>query len=357
MTDAYPPIEEAVAYPIVNPAFVPVTVDENTVHLRAGPWDGAKYTIDDDDEEGRLAAFVRALDGDTHVSDVLARFDAPGELEEFLRHLYRKNVVIDAADSAVDRRLHGHLTLSQETSRGDADRLRESSVLVVGGGRMAEGVAADLADAGVGEVTYGGVGERGRRPFEGDDRVTGSDADLDDLVAAADFAVAAVDHHRAALLDELNRTAVRTATPWMVGRVQGIDGQVGPLVVPGETSCYDCFRTRRLTNLDDPERFDGYERQGADSPGEPLGSFAPYGRVVGGYVALDAINYLASGYGLTAGRLMNVDLATFEVDVNEVLRLPRCDVCGIDEDETPEHDEYLTVQNLLDDLDVRGGDD
>lgn len=356
MTETHPPIESVLEYPILNPAFVPVRADDNTVHLRAGAWNGGKFTIEDEDGDGRLAAFVESLDGQTHVNDLLEEFSEAAELDRFLLRLYRKNVVVDAAGSDVDRRVHGFLTEGfrspEEDLEASVGRLESSDVLVVGDGEMAEQISTDLAAIGAGSVTYWDADRSERVAFD-HERATSSDAPLDSLLEEVDFAVVGVETSGGAVLDEFNRLAHETATPWLLCRIQGLDGQVGPLIVPGETSCYECFKRRRRTNLADYDLLESYERRRSEAPNGPLSTFAPFGKIVGGYATLDVVNYLTTGHALLAGRMMGVDLSTFTVDVNEVLRLPRCDVCGIDE-RAPEHDEYLTIETLQRSL---GGDD
>src|SRR4029453_17036413 len=52
-------------------------------------------------------------------------------------------------------------------------------------------------------------------------------------------------------LDDWNKQALAAGQPWL--QVLPFDGRyaaVGPLYLPEETCCFECFRLRRLANLD-----------------------------------------------------------------------------------------------------------
>src|SRR5919204_18130 len=63
---------------------------------------------------------------------------------------------------------------------------------------------------------------------------------------------------------------LRVATPWLP--VLPFDGRVavlGPLYVPGESCCYECYRLRRAANSPFPGEFWALERGRAAYPSSP----------------------------------------------------------------------------------------
>jgi bacteriocin biosynthesis cyclodehydratase domain-containing protein len=70
---------------------------------------------------------------------------------------------------------------------------------------------------------------------------------LEHEVVGADLLVTAtVDASRAFLLG-VNETILRSRTPWLMANWDGSTVDIGPLVQPGETACYECVLLRRAS--------------------------------------------------------------------------------------------------------------
>lgn len=104
-------------------------------------------------------------------------------------------------------------------------------------------------------------------------------------------------------------------------------GHVGPLVVPGETACFECFRLRRSTHEADPWARRAIEA--ASSGGRPAaGSLPPMASVLGDVAAVELLKLL--GLHPPVGELgaaVEVNLLASDMTARRVLRLPRCPVC------------------------------
>ncbi len=343
-------LERDVPKPTVHSSFTPVEVSPDEVQFRVGPWSGPVYTIADDDGDGEVRRLVRALDGETPVRDLLADFEGETRTQvvSVLSALAEKGVLAPGQRGNEDA--HERTTESQTSdeldrygrvraslSDEDLAAARERDVAVVGGGTTAGLVAENLRGMGVAPATVA--------PDERDL--------LSDVVASADLLVCALDRPRPDLLGAVNRQANDAGTRWLVGQIHGLDGLVGPTVVPGETACYSCFRERMLANVE--FRTDAYADEFAgNSSGMGL---SPLAQIVAGYLTLDAAHLLVGNAGFTAGSVLHFDFFDFGVESNEVLKRPRCEVCGRDRD-APQR--YVTVEQLLaerDESDQRQEDD
>ncbi|HEY3409616.1 MAG TPA: TOMM precursor leader peptide-binding protein, partial [Propionicimonas sp.] len=67
-----------------------------------------------------------------------------------------------------------------------------------------------------------------------------------EIVGADLLVTATVDASRAFLL-AINDTIIRSRTPWLVANWDGSTVDIGPLVQPGETACYECVLLRRAS--------------------------------------------------------------------------------------------------------------
>jgi bacteriocin biosynthesis cyclodehydratase domain-containing protein len=342
MTDTPTPLA---SYPRINPAFTTVVDSDDEVTFRAGPWNGLVFDIEDEDRDGHLAAFVAALDGTTHVEDVLDSFapEVRDDLLGVLAALQEKSIVRDAGEEIDEERarLGGHLSIG-DTNPDGHERLAVAELTVVGAGAAGRTFVRALLDSGVGKIDYVDLSadsDDWNWALE-DERFSRHAApDLRALVTESTFAAMAVDRPYPAIATALNEAAHETGTPWSVGVVNGVDGQVGPTVYPGETACYDCFRQRAAAATG--AAYTRFEKSaGPEQAGMPA-----FATVVSGLLAADVVEQLSGGFGVTTGSIVNFDFDDFAVQADEVLRLPHCETCGQDTDrlDAPRH---VTVNYL-----------
>lgn len=340
--------------PKLNPSFVPVKVDEGTYHVRAGPWTGPVMTLGGDDE---IETLFGMLDGTNDLDAVLSSFDEDDReaVLSLLERMRRRNIVYDGA-ALPDDRGDPQLLLSPGFEEADRSRLGEAEALVVNAGEVGPQIAADLLDAGVGAVGFAQpLPEAGVEVSEFDDedrfRRVG-EGELTDAVREADAFVYAADREYPALGREVNRTAHEADTPWMLAQVRGLDGLVGPTVVPGETGCLHCLE-RRIASGVAADRYGGFREALDAAPDAAPAGMSCYARMVAGYAAVDFLNLLAYGRSYTAGRALTVSFADLSVEVDDVLRLPRCPVCG--KERGDDLARFVGVRDLADAVDAGDG--
>lgn len=329
-------IRQRLTYPALNPSFVPVRVDRNTIHIRASPWTGPAMTVRETDGDEELEELFALLDGKRTVEEILAEFDEEDHdaiLTLFERMVERK-ILYDAAE--YDRVGWPQLALSPKCSDRNYSRLESGSVLVVSDGTIGPQIALDLDRAGVGDValfpTEGETAETARlRDWESVTVLDG--ADVDATVAESEYVVLALDAERPRLAARVNAVAHEASTPWTLVQRRGFDGLVGPTVFPGETSCYECLERRIAANLSDTKEYVAYRNQFADDESFAGVGLPAYGRMLAGYATIDVLHLLAYGQAFTAGRTITVNFLDLSTEVNDVLKLPRCSVCGADPDD------------------------
>lgn len=215
-----------------------------------------------------LVARLRSLDGSKHVERLLlAESEHRDQLRTLLRQLTALGLVTDAGepDSPSSRGEAGLWSLrARHHQAALAERRRAAAITVHGDGRLAVAVAVLLANAGVGHVELelpGTVSEhdlgtgfaeadlgRLRRQALGDllrrvdpgVRVTRLHDRYPELVLLTDAVVPA---------PEVVAELMAEGVPHMLVRVRDGTGIVGPLVVPGRSSCLRCADLHR-TDLD-----------------------------------------------------------------------------------------------------------
>lgn len=323
--------------PVLNPAFVVVSPDPTTVEVRAGPWTGPVVTIQETEQDESIRTLFEELDGTNTTEEILSPYDQDDRetIRSLFDQLRNKNVIYDAADwnGTVGR---PQIDVLPRFERTGSSRLEASSVLVVSIGELGDQVAVDLVRSGVGSVVYHRPLDDGPTPdksgpverVRNDESFSEPAEPMRTLVADADVAVFAADVTCPDIANAFNELADETGTPWMLAQVRGFDGLVGPVVYPGETACYRCLERRIEANIDDPGSYARYLDDRDDPESRHSTGLPSFARLVAGYAALDVLYLVSYGQAYTVGRTITVDFSTLSTEVNEVLKVPRCEVCG-----------------------------
>jgi len=259
--------------PLLLPALRRLWRDVSTLQLGIDP---ARAVVLGDLPPG-AAGLLDRLDGTAELEEVLLASTAEGLARDTANHLVSVLVgaraVVDAAaltplPSALDARTRhrlapdvASLSLLGNDPGGIFTRRREAMVEVHGPARLAMPVAATLAAAGVGRVYVTGRGRvadcdvtpGGFTPADvGRSRPQAAAAALRRVAPqvdprplpprAADLAVLT---GGAAADKELLERLTEARTPHLVATIRETTGIVGPLVLPGSSSCLDCAYLHR----------------------------------------------------------------------------------------------------------------
>jgi bacteriocin biosynthesis cyclodehydratase domain-containing protein len=311
------------ALPRLAPWLTVVRLGDGRVDLRATHFNYALR------HELLTAAFDAAepmLDG-THTAETVAASGGAAldaSIIEFLLKLLSVNgclqdATADDAGPGLDRILSDRDRFFSRLSAMPAQiqsALGAAHVRLLGEGRLAELVADQLGECGVGTVTNVGAA---------------SIVDVDrrgvDVVApGADLALVCLESPGFATLDEVNEVSMRSGVRWLRAVVAGPIAHLGPTVVPHQSSCYRCFELRWRAHLSDVEGYLAY--RDAPSPSQE-GTFEPHSALLAAHVALEAVRLLTKvAAPTTIGRFHEFNVTAPEVATHVVLRLPRCPSCG-----------------------------
>jgi len=126
-------------------------------------------------------------------------------------------------------------------------------------------------------------------------------------------------------LPDWNEQALAASQPWL--QILPFDGRyatVGPLYLPGDTGCYECFRRRRAANLGAGEELALLEAVPAAYPSGPA-----FDAVLGGLAAELALHWLVlDDHYAPAGFYAFEPLPALALSVHHLHRVPRCQACS-----------------------------
>ena len=333
-----------------------VVLSDNEVLVQFGSRSYPSQLLRDTDLTGILGkVFGRLAAGPGRRDDLLDQMEPEhrAETAKLVDRLQDAGILARTGTSPVDQYL-------AYTFTGQTD-LAASSVSLIGAGPIGARVAETLLQHGIGQVRLlegrapdavwhalvrarrgdgsppagsaqamlrdrlRGLGYSGVEALEGEV----DDASVAPEIAGSDLTVVALEQLDLRVAHLVNRLCLEAGKPWLHGVLDGGRGVAGPLFVPGVTACYNDFRT--LADAGDASPLMGrvYRnhaiKRGAStfSPGLPA-----HAEIVSGFLSLAAVHHLLGGTSYLLGRALTVSFDRMLIDVEDVLKLPRCPVCG-----------------------------
>jgi bacteriocin biosynthesis cyclodehydratase domain-containing protein len=335
-------------YPRVRRQYTVVGHSANQVEFRSGVWNPTSFTITDETASGRLFRIVSRLDGSASPAQ-LARDEGIGrrDVEAVVDHLNDLDLLETGASSALDSYLDG-LLLSPENAAQP-----ERPLVVIGDDDISERICEELrrslpeaeievADAAAMRILLAGADAWLQDGLALQQRALELEKWRDSLILLAESTISPM---RATAL---NRLCLELEIPWLYAALDGPFLFIGPLTVPRQSSCWECFERRVTMNLRERESYLRYKR--ALVEGEVVGASMPAMPVLGSMLAahsvFEALNFVLTGSTFTIGKVLSIYVPTMEFAFSDVLRLPGCAGCGT-LSERDESELYFDMRTLL----------
>jgi bacteriocin biosynthesis cyclodehydratase domain-containing protein len=141
------------------------------------------------------------------------------------------------------------------------------------------------------------------------------------------FVVATSDFGATPAIRQWNQFCVSNGWGLLPVILQDLIGYVGPLVIPGETACYECLRARQNSHMADPAAQRAPETRGFED--QRLTGFHPsMARVVGELAAMELLKFHGNLPMWRVGTMIEMNLMAPSLAVRRVLKVPRCAVCS-----------------------------
>lgn len=345
-----------------------VTPTDVGVLLRS---DLGTFQLDGPDVALFVNRIVPLLDGSRDADAVAGQLDgySRASVLAFLQLLEQSGLIETSSDLSETAAFDDAYLYSQreffnkwlERPETALERLRDSRVLVVGLEPWGVVCASELAAAGVGnlhlvddrlvaidDIRAPGTLKRShleqprsaavlaglKEDYPGCQITAGdsvSNLDLQPGDGKWDLVVATVTADDLVLLNNIAHFAHAANIRTVHGVVDGLNALVGPVVVPGESACWNCYRLRELANAEPAETAHALQASLLTNrpPSRSRILLSPMMSLLGQLVSLEALKLL-SGYAasILVGRVLVQHLITLETSLHSVIRMPWCEVCG-----------------------------
>lgn len=223
-----------------------------------------------------------------------------------------------------------------------ADRLNSARLAILGVNHISARLASSLAAVGAGGVRVFDVPLLRNLSFFDDEDGLSADAwpakvippshtdewERELEAGAVDCLIATSDFGGLESMRKWNRLCVEHGCMFLPVVLQDLIGYVGPLVVPGQTACFECLRARQNSNMTDPEAERAAEYGAYD--GQRIAGFHPsMASVLGDIASIELLKWFGIRQPLwRAATLIEVNLLAPLLQTRRVLKIPRCTVCS-----------------------------
>ncbi len=144
----------------------------------------------------------------------------------------------------------------------------------------------------------------------------------------ADCLVATTDFGNTPLLHDINRFCVKAERHFLPIVLQDHVGYIGPLVIPGETACFECLRTRQRSH-DFSTTNQWPQEESAFACQDIVGFHPSMASILGDLAAVELTQFYSGAWPKKrAGTLIEINLCETQLLQRNVLKIPRCVVCS-----------------------------
>lgn len=130
---------------------------------------------------------------------------------------------------------------------------------------------------------------------------------------------------------ELNRLLLAKGIAWLPISVGVLELSVGPMIVPGETCCYECYRSRRASNSRNWDQLSKISLVEETTCRSVPRHFPPWVSIASAIASVAIISRLlgkSSPQRSLLGHEWVMSANTLSARLHPVLKVPRCRACG-----------------------------
>jgi molybdopterin-synthase adenylyltransferase len=139
--------------------------------------------------------------------------------------------------------------------------------------------------------------------------------------------IATCDFGHSPVVNEFNSWCIEHNRHFLPVILHNVIGYIGPLVVPGETACFDCLQARQNSHLQNYEYHDALKAGSFE--GQHSVGFLPG---MAGGLAEFAVMEVCKFYGgilqPKIGTLIEINLLVPHLSSRKILKIPRCQTCS-----------------------------
>ncbi len=165
-----------------------------------------------------------------------------------------------------------------------------------------------------------------------------------------DFLIISENSPNLFMYNTVNDAALKSGLKWAICTFDGHKAMVGPTFIPGQTPCYKCYELRLESAMDRLGEFLELKNAINSSNSFSLTSYIyyypPLANIAANLVLADLPEIMNNGTGLTVGKMLRIDMTSFSIKRQHILRIPNCPCCK--QTVGAPYELYNVFENILD---------
>lgn len=153
------------------------------------------------------------------------------------------------------------------------------------------------------------------------------------IIKKSDFVIAASNHYDYYLFNQVNESCYKEGKKWISIAIDGLNAEIGPLFIPGETCCYSCLHTRRRQGMTSEDYiFDDlymnkqfHER--ADENSMVFSSLYPLNSLSASIASAEIMKFLTGMKCNLLNQVLMVNCLDFHIQVDYIYKDYMCPIC------------------------------
>ena len=142
-----------------------------------------------------------------------------------------------------------------------------------------------------------------------------------------DLTVVLTDDYLNPQLDEFNRQALKSQSPWMLVKPSGTIAWIGPIFDSPKTACWHCL-ARRLQDNRPIESYIERQKNLASPLVPPLGSLPSTIQTALSMTATEVFKWVVTGENKLVNNLITYDAIALQTQNHSLVKRPQCPSCG-----------------------------
>lgn len=292
-----------------------------------------------------VESVVAAIGEGASRAEICAQFSAPEQalVGDLVDQLVASRLLQVAAEAppgaATDPGADSHLDLLYwqlgDTARAVTERIDRAGVVLVGRNPIMRQLARTLVATGVTALrVIDDPRLRDDRAARGEDRdeplarLPSLDGDARDRDGRVGCLVAGSSHGDQHALRTWNARCVERGQRFLPVLLQNFVGYVGPVVVPGESACFDCLRARWNARVDQVATLGAVDDLAVEDRGI-VGFHPAMASMLGDLASFELTRLLGGGLpNRRIGVQIELNLLRPQLTTRRVLKVPRCPTCS-----------------------------
>jgi len=143
-----------------------------------------------------------------------------------------------------------------------------------------------------------------------------------------DFGIVSLEFFSPTIFHTINKIAISTKKPWVLVYVDGSEGIIGPIIIPGETACHSEVEVQREATIRFKDEYLLYKEYLEEEKLNVPNLVLPlYLNIVSNWATIFITHFLMNKDPSLIERVVLINFEDLSINFSSVMKIPRCPAC------------------------------